>query len=123
LIFRLLRCTWGQWTSNRQNIDDASDVAVCFAFFLCVVSYILFVLYPFFSPFCIFSLFLLFSPFFSSLPSLFLSCFFRFVFHLCSSLLNLFGIRKYCLRSGRSRSLYLLIRRVIKQIVVIMEAG
>jgi len=31
------------------------------------------------------------------------------------------GIRKNCLRSGRSRSLYLSIRRMIKQYVVIIE--
>ena len=30
------------------------------------------------------------------------------------NLLILFGIRKYCLRRGRSRSLYLFVRRVIK---------
>ena len=38
------------------------------------------------------------------------------------NLLRLFGIRKNCLRSGRSRSLYLSIRRAIKQIVVIIGA-
>ena len=38
------------------------------------------------------------------------------------NLFILFGIRRNCLRTGRSRSLYLLIRRVIKQIVVIIEA-
>ena len=38
------------------------------------------------------------------------------------NLLILFGIRRNCLWSGRSRSLYLSIRRVIKQIVVIIEA-
>jgi len=38
------------------------------------------------------------------------------------NLLFLFGIGRNCLRSGRSRSLYLSIRRVIKQIVVIVEA-
>ena len=32
----------------------------------------------------------------------------------------LFGIRRNCLRSGRSRSLYLSIRRAIKQIVIII---
>jgi len=37
-------------------------------------------------------------------------------------LLILFGIRMNCLRCGRSRSLYLFTRRVIKQIVVIIEA-
>jgi len=37
-------------------------------------------------------------------------------------LLILFGIRRNCLRSGRSRSLYLSIRRVIKQTVVSVEA-
>jgi len=35
-------------------------------------------------------------------------------------LLILFGIRRNCLRSGRSRSLYLFIRRAIKQTVVII---
>jgi len=35
------------------------------------------------------------------------------------NLLFLFGIRRNCLRSGRSRSLYLSIRRTIKQMVVI----
>ena len=38
------------------------------------------------------------------------------------NLLFLFGIRKNCLRSERSQSLYLSIRRVIKQIVVIIGA-
>jgi len=38
------------------------------------------------------------------------------------NLLILFGIRRNCLMSGRSRSLYLTIRRAIKQIVVILEA-
>ena len=38
------------------------------------------------------------------------------------NLLVLFGIRRNCLRSGRSRLLYLSIRRVTKQIVVIIEA-
>ena len=38
------------------------------------------------------------------------------------NLLFLFGIRRYCLRSGSSRSLYLSIRRVLKQTVVITEA-
>jgi len=37
-------------------------------------------------------------------------------------LLNLFGIRGNCLRSGRSRSLCLFMRRMIKQTVVIIEA-
>jgi hypothetical protein len=37
-------------------------------------------------------------------------------------LLILFGIRRHCLKNGRSRSLYLFMRRVIKQIVVIIEA-
>ena len=37
-------------------------------------------------------------------------------------LLILFGISRNCLRSGRSRSLYLFIERVIKQTVVIIEA-
>jgi len=44
---------------------------------------------------------------------------------ICSeimSLLTLFGIRKNCLMSGRSQSLYLVIRREIKQIVIIKEA-
>jgi hypothetical protein len=36
--------------------------------------------------------------------------------------LNLFGIRGNCVRSRRSQSLYLFIRRVIKQTVVIIEA-
>jgi hypothetical protein len=35
--------------------------------------------------------------------------------------LILFGIRRNCLRSGKSRPLYLSIRRVIKQTVVITE--
>jgi hypothetical protein len=38
------------------------------------------------------------------------------------NLLNLFGIRKNCLRGERSRSLYLFIRSVIKQNVVITRA-
>ena len=38
------------------------------------------------------------------------------------NLLRLFGIRRNCLRSGRSRSLYLSIRRAIKQTVVIIGA-
>jgi hypothetical protein len=38
------------------------------------------------------------------------------------NLLFLFGIRRICLRSGRSRSLYLSIKRAIKQIVVITVA-
>jgi hypothetical protein len=38
------------------------------------------------------------------------------------NLLILFGIKRNCLSSGRSRSLYLFIRRVIKQIAVIIEA-
>jgi len=38
------------------------------------------------------------------------------------NLLILFGIRRNCLRSGRSRSLYLSIRRAIKQTVVIIGA-
>ena len=37
-------------------------------------------------------------------------------------LLNLFGIRGNCLRSRRSRSLCVFIRRMIKQTVVIIEA-
>jgi hypothetical protein len=37
------------------------------------------------------------------------------------NLLILFGIRMDCLRSGRSRSLYLFIRRVLKQTVVIRD--
>jgi hypothetical protein len=36
--------------------------------------------------------------------------------------LYLFGIRRNCLRSGRSRSLYLSIRRAIKQVIVIIGA-
>ena len=39
-----------------------------------------------------------------------------------SNLLVLFGIRRNCLRRGRSRSLYLPVRRAIKQVVVIKEA-
>ena len=38
------------------------------------------------------------------------------------NLLFLFGIRKNCLRRGRSQSLYLSIRRVINQIVLIIGA-
>jgi len=38
------------------------------------------------------------------------------------NLLLVFGIRRNCLRSGRSQSLYLFIRRAIKQIVLIIEA-
>ena len=38
------------------------------------------------------------------------------------NLLFLFGIRRNCLRSGRSQSLYLSIRRAIKQTVVIIGA-
>jgi hypothetical protein len=38
------------------------------------------------------------------------------------NILILFGIRRNCLRNGRSRSLYLSIRRAIKQIVVITQA-
>jgi hypothetical protein len=44
---------------------------------------------------------------------------------ICSEIINLlilFGIRRNCLRSERSRTLYLFIRRAIKQIVVIIEA-
>jgi hypothetical protein len=37
------------------------------------------------------------------------------------NLLFLFGIRRNCLRSGRSQSLYLFIGRVIKQTVTIIE--
>ena len=37
--------------------------------------------------------------------------------------LLIFGIRRNCLRSGRGRSLYLSVRRVIKQIVVIIGAN
>jgi hypothetical protein len=37
------------------------------------------------------------------------------------NLLTLFGIGKKCLRSGRSRSLYPSLRKVIKQNVVIIE--
>jgi hypothetical protein len=36
-----------------------------------------------------------------------------------TNVLFLFGIKRHCLRSGRSRSLYLSIRRAIKQTVVI----
>jgi hypothetical protein len=38
------------------------------------------------------------------------------------NLLIVFGIRWNCLRSGRSGSLYLFIRGVIKQIAIIIEA-
>jgi len=38
------------------------------------------------------------------------------------NLLILFGIRRNCPRSGRSRSLYLLIRRMTQKTVVIIEA-
>jgi len=38
------------------------------------------------------------------------------------NLLLLFGIRRNCLRGGRSRSLYPSIRRAIKQIVLIIES-
>jgi bacterioferritin-associated ferredoxin len=38
------------------------------------------------------------------------------------NLLSLFGIRRNCLRCGRSRSLYLTLRRAIRQIVVIIGA-
>jgi len=38
------------------------------------------------------------------------------------NLLILSGIKRNCLRSGRSQTLYLFIRRVIKQTVVITEA-
>ena len=38
------------------------------------------------------------------------------------NLLHLFGIKRNCLRSGRSRSLYLSIRRGIKQIVITVGA-
>ena len=38
------------------------------------------------------------------------------------NLIDLFGIKGNCLRTGRSRSLCLLIRRMKKQTVVIMEA-
>jgi hypothetical protein len=34
----------------------------------------------------------------------------------------LFGIKRNCLSSGRSQSLYLFVRRVIKQIAIIIEA-
>jgi len=37
-------------------------------------------------------------------------------------LIILFAIRRNCLRSGRNRSLYLSLRRAIKQTVVIIEA-
>jgi len=39
-----------------------------------------------------------------------------------TNLLFVFGIRRNCLRSGRSWLLYLSIRRAIKQILVIVEA-
>ena len=39
------------------------------------------------------------------------------------NLLILFGIRRNCIRSGRSRLLYLFTRRAIKQTVVIMETS
>jgi len=38
------------------------------------------------------------------------------------NLLILFGMRRNCRRSGISRSLYLFIRKVIKQIVIIITA-
>ena len=38
------------------------------------------------------------------------------------NVLILFGMKRNCLRSGRSRSLYLSIRRVMKHTVVIIEA-
>jgi hypothetical protein len=38
----------------------------------------------------------------------------RTIFSEIQELINLFGIRRNCLRSGRSQSLYLLLRRVIK---------
>jgi len=38
------------------------------------------------------------------------------------NLLILFGIRRNCLKNGRSQSLYLFIRKVIKQTVVIEKA-
>ena len=38
------------------------------------------------------------------------------------NLFILFGIWRNCLRSGRSRSFYLSVRRVVKEIVVIIEA-
>jgi hypothetical protein len=38
------------------------------------------------------------------------------------NVLLLFGIRRNCVRSGRSRSFYLSIRRAIKQTAVIIEA-
>jgi hypothetical protein len=40
---------------------------------------------------------------------------------ICSEIRELFGLRRNCLRSG-NRSLYLFIRRVIKQTEVITEA-
>jgi hypothetical protein len=40
---------------------------------------------------------------------------------ILENLLVLFGIKTNCLSSGRSQSLYLFIRRVNKQIVVIIE--
>jgi hypothetical protein len=39
-----------------------------------------------------------------------------------TNLLGLFGIRRNCLRSGKSRSLYRSLRREIKRTVVIIEA-
>jgi hypothetical protein len=39
-----------------------------------------------------------------------------------NNLLFLFGIRRNCLKSGRSQTLYLFISKVIKQTVVIIEA-
>jgi hypothetical protein len=45
------------------------------------------------------------------------------IIHLGSiNLLILFGIKRNCLKSGRSQSLYLFIRRVIQQIAVIIKA-
>ena len=46
----------------------------------------------------------------------------RTIGHEFINLLFLFGIRRNCLSSGRSQSLYLSIRRTIKQIVVIIGA-
>jgi hypothetical protein len=49
-------------------------------------------------------------------------CILLFFSCISVNLLNLFGIRRNCLRSERSQSLNLCKRRVMKQIVVIIEA-
>jgi hypothetical protein len=41
---------------------------------------------------------------------------------ICSEIHEQFGLRRNCLRSRRSRSLYVFIRRVIKQPIVVIEA-